>query len=1679
MMHNFRKILKYFFLPVVLFLTVFFVNNLEKLSFNNVSLLADLAYIISTGSGNSGGDSASLDNDPSLVAYFKFDGLNGTKEKDYSVFKNDFNFSKAIYESGINGKAVNLMGSFGFIPHTDSLSMDKELTLSFWLYPRSLPNTYSSILDKTDDKNKGPTFTNYATYLWGNSESPEGRGLSFWGGVNNATWGALTAIAPVKLNTWQHIALTFKNNVGGKIYINGAVDYRDNAIRGVLSQNTGDIKIGGDGANVLIDELKIFNRALNNNEIQNLAHQHKKLLIVPLGYRTVTVGNSISFQVSANCLPTCSSGLRYEVSPIPKGAFFNSDTGLFTWTPDASQLGLNTLNFTVKSSDLSDSTYVDIFVKDRVTTSNPGPTNVSDKIVVHVALNGNDNNNGSVNSPLATILKAVSLIDKENVSGEIIIHKGVYKVPEVEILPAESYYPGKTFNENRTLLIRANTGDEVVFDGSVPLSSLNPKPLSGYPGVYTISGDFMVDVTKGEMRPPDIWEDSGAVKVRYKQVKTLEALRSEDYTSVLIDRNTVGIHGSGNSFDSKKIMVSDVRTAIRIRRPNVTISGINFKNHMGHRWANSVSLLSYNNILENCKIYNSYNGVLIGNIVESKPNQVNNCEILDTGTGVYVNYGGGAVLNSTIINTGGKFVIYEIEQENRSGVMFYSPSTRGIVRGNLIKGFANNCIRKKTSPGEFIFEHNTLIDCEEAGIASRYWADKDKIKYNIIYNSGDSILPQSTLTSKMVIDKNIFWHTDKTHQVAIQNRINELKPYGNDNKMIDPQFVSPNEGKYTLLPLSLAVSLSDDGKPVGAFGVDSSQSANVPNLVINMKEDGTSSMKDPSNPKQYITKVKDIDINLYASALYPITNVKIRVEGDKDKEKPFQVFDGITKLISVSQKESYIGSFHSAEKIALPDVNQTYTVSISVQDSKKKWSEEESFKVTLSSNAPVLLKREIYANKYRVLMYFETGRKTTGTFRYYKKGKENISTIGESGSTAAGMVVEPNSDYTYRLFLTDALGNKATYEGSFSTNASPKVMYVSPEGQDLEENGDKTKPFKTLNFAARRLLPGDTLFLESGNYFEPMELKWGGIAGHPITIESIVPGGATIDGLKKYDRGIYMVSSPYTILKNIRVQWFNKVLISVGSSPNTIVTNCYLENSSSDGTINDVDGITLSGSDNSQVDHCIIKGVGTALQISSSKDVGVFNNTFISSRSFIYLLEPFDKIKIQYNLFFAAMIQAFSSNMATADRLKSLDMDYNNYAGRIRKNDPDPPDTFIELPKPFNSSESKHHVLVLGKEFDRLDRWQDFSGQDKHSIVATPLFKNPMTGDFSLQQNSPNILSSGKIIGAIGYSDNSTNQMPPIKEPAGGGSSQGGAVPSTSTSDIRKNTPSTVNNNTNNTNNATKTSVDIVSSADFDFVKTVLTHNNDLKTGDRGKDISSIKTFLKTRNYLDTKEGDDIYDEKTAKAVEAFQNKFGIEGDIPGEVGSSTKKILKSILDEISLSSDKITFSKPLVLGDKGEEILKLRRVLVREGFLDLVDIYTETFDDKLLQVVKDFQIHHNLAKEGVPGFGDIGPKTREVLNTLSKLETFGIETQKKITVESLYGISKSLYKGIRDDEVRILQRFLIDKKYLGLSTTTNYFGPITQNALIKFQIDRKIITSPEDFGAGLVGPKTRIEINK
>lgn len=195
--------------------------------------------------------------DEGLVAYYKFDEGQGTIASDASKYKNDGKINGATWIKVSRGYALEFDGINDYVDcgSPPSLNISGSITTMAWICPAELQTAKEAgILGKQLSSYLITYYLNRKFYWYINS------------GENNVN----TTVMP---NIWSHIATTF-NGRYLELYVNGEL-----AAKGISkfeTVNSGEnFLIGCTGRDInttafkgLIDDVRIYNRALSGEEIQ-------------------------------------------------------------------------------------------------------------------------------------------------------------------------------------------------------------------------------------------------------------------------------------------------------------------------------------------------------------------------------------------------------------------------------------------------------------------------------------------------------------------------------------------------------------------------------------------------------------------------------------------------------------------------------------------------------------------------------------------------------------------------------------------------------------------------------------------------------------------------------------------------------------------------------------------------------------------------------------------------------------------------------------------------------------------------------------------------------------------------------------------------------------------------------------------------------------------------------------------------------------------------------------------------------------------------------------------------------------------------------------------------------------------------------------------------------------------
>jgi hypothetical protein len=195
-----------------------------------------------------------------LVAAYGFDEGAGTTTADVSGNANTATISGAAWTTaGRFGGALSFDGvnDWVTVPDRSALDLTIGMTLEAWVNPSALSGWRAALMKEA------PGGMSYALYAHDNVPRPA---VTVSVGVDQSAAGT----AALSLNTWSHLAATYDGTTL-RLFVNG-VQVGSNALTGNLTTSTGVLRIGGDAVwgefySGLIDEVKIYNRALSTSEI--------------------------------------------------------------------------------------------------------------------------------------------------------------------------------------------------------------------------------------------------------------------------------------------------------------------------------------------------------------------------------------------------------------------------------------------------------------------------------------------------------------------------------------------------------------------------------------------------------------------------------------------------------------------------------------------------------------------------------------------------------------------------------------------------------------------------------------------------------------------------------------------------------------------------------------------------------------------------------------------------------------------------------------------------------------------------------------------------------------------------------------------------------------------------------------------------------------------------------------------------------------------------------------------------------------------------------------------------------------------------------------------------------------------------------------------------------------------
>ena len=254
------------------------------------------------------------------IAHYKFDESGGTTASDSSGTNTATLVNGPVFTQGQVNNALSLDGIDDYARITRTAALESpSISLSAWIKRNGTQVSYANVFRKTWQNNAGMPFASYTFQLNPTGDSSI---LTFSTGHQGSVDQLRSAAGTIPDNIWVHVVGTYDPAANQKnLYINGSLNASRALSLPILydATQTGDLYAGTNGGGAeyykgMIDDLRVYNRALTQAEIQTLANP----FIKPTPTPTPTPGPiSCSQYTPSTTIPTGFAS-PYDVASPPQ-----------------------------------------------------------------------------------------------------------------------------------------------------------------------------------------------------------------------------------------------------------------------------------------------------------------------------------------------------------------------------------------------------------------------------------------------------------------------------------------------------------------------------------------------------------------------------------------------------------------------------------------------------------------------------------------------------------------------------------------------------------------------------------------------------------------------------------------------------------------------------------------------------------------------------------------------------------------------------------------------------------------------------------------------------------------------------------------------------------------------------------------------------------------------------------------------------------------------------------------------------------------------------------------------------------------------------------------------------------------------------------------------------------------
>ncbi len=221
-------------------------------------------------------DVVPLPAETTLIAHYIFNG-NADDQSKYNNHGTAVSATLTVDSFGTVNSAYSFNNSYIEIPDKEILHlMTNKLTITAWIKPTKTSGTY--IVQKANNVTSGGQLTGGGGQFSLDIFPGYPRAIIY--GTDNLNPLVLTGTTFIRQNIWQHLAITWDGK-NASLYYNGQVEATGTFDKPILVTN-GNLYIGAykwafpsASFKGTIDNVRIYNRSLTTNEIQDIYNHYK------------------------------------------------------------------------------------------------------------------------------------------------------------------------------------------------------------------------------------------------------------------------------------------------------------------------------------------------------------------------------------------------------------------------------------------------------------------------------------------------------------------------------------------------------------------------------------------------------------------------------------------------------------------------------------------------------------------------------------------------------------------------------------------------------------------------------------------------------------------------------------------------------------------------------------------------------------------------------------------------------------------------------------------------------------------------------------------------------------------------------------------------------------------------------------------------------------------------------------------------------------------------------------------------------------------------------------------------------------------------------------------------------------------------------------------------------------